>query len=479
MYDYVFIHSAICPYLFDLTFELFMLLSLSHSLSLFRVDCHSTSCNTYRLHPHYYHTQSRIDPFPHRTMILLSIVVDHFDLRRDIVYVAINYLDRYCASCHDKNHNHEVDVDVDGVDVSLFQNKNQFQLVAMAALCLALKVYGEIDMDDTKEEEETTTTESWIIETIVQLGRGQFTVEQLKQMELVVLERLQWLLHPPTPQLFVSCYMDELFCPWNNHKDDDDDDNNDDIVTATRTMTTLMLSRGHSNRTNNIEWKELTFFIIELSVHDYYFVMNANQSSVIALAAVLNAAQLLLDASSSGSGSASSVSSSTLMLMRTMTRARPTTTEEKYDDCTVEVADVLSTSSSSLSPLSSTWLMDLHQDLFRNHDTSNTSNDSSADTTTTTCSAGNNGSATACTRTRTRTTTVRMLNAYRERLMKLYTNTDTNIEDFLSNNNNSTSTSNHTNDADDADDDDMIGNNDNDDDGICTTREPSPTTVIT
>ena len=83
----------------------------------------------------------------------------------------------------------------------------------MASLCLAIKVYGEIEID---MKEETTTTESWIIDTIVQLGRGQFTVAQLKLMEIDVLQRLQWLLHPPTPQLFVSYYLNELFCPWNN-----------------------------------------------------------------------------------------------------------------------------------------------------------------------------------------------------------------------------------------------------------------------
>ena len=87
----------------------------------------------------------------------------------------------------------------------------------------------------------------------------------------------------------------------------------------------------------------------------------------------------------------------------------------------VEVDDVISSLSSS------TCLVDLQQDLFQNYHCNSNNNDDikySVDTT----------------RSATTHTTTHMLNAYREQLMKLYTNTDTKIEDFLSNN--STSTSN-------------------------------------
>mmetsp|Transcript_28578 Transcript_28578/g.32066 ORF Transcript_28578/g.32066 Transcript_28578/m.32066 type:complete len:91 (-) Transcript_28578:107-379(-) len=68
-------------------------------------------------------------------------------------------------------------------------------------------------------------------------------------------------------------------------------------------MTTMMMSRM------TIELEELALFIIELSVHDYYFLMNTNKSSVISLAASLNVAQLLIDFSSS-------TPASSMMLMR-------------------------------------------------------------------------------------------------------------------------------------------------------------------
>ena len=105
-------------------------------------------------------------------------------------------------------------------------------------------------------------------------------------------------------------------------RDNDDDDDDDDKNTTTRTMTTMMMSRM------TIELEELALFIIELSVHDYHFVMNTNKSSVIALAASLNVAQLLIDFSSS-------TPASSMMLMRMLIRKTTRviqTREEKNDD---------------------------------------------------------------------------------------------------------------------------------------------------
>jgi len=103
---------------------------------------------------------------------------------------------------------------------------------------------------------------------------------------------------------------------------DDDEDEDDDEDTTTHTLTTMMM------RCMTIELKELALFIIELSVHDYYFVMNTNKSSVIALAALLNAAQLLIDFSSFTPASSMMLMR---MLMRKTTGVIPTR-EAKNDD---------------------------------------------------------------------------------------------------------------------------------------------------
>jgi hypothetical protein len=161
------------------------------------------------------------------------LVADHFDLTRDLVYIALNYVDRVCAASD---------------TVALLRDKNRFQLLAMASLCLAIKLHGGMDTH-------VPGTESSIVETILHLGRGHFTAEQLKAMEVDTLQRLQWLLNPPTPQAFIS-YLLELY----------------PVEEKT-------------------EINDIALYIIELSVHDYYLI--STKPSVLALAALSNAARML------------------------------------------------------------------------------------------------------------------------------------------------------------------------------------------
>lgn len=160
-------------------------------------------------------------------------VADHFDLPRDIVYVTLNYIDRVCAVSN---------------GVELLLDKKRFQLLAMAALCIAIKVHGEVDTS-------VSGAESLIVHTILHLARGHFTAQELELMEIDALQRLQWLLNPPTPQLFVS-YFIELFCT-----------------------------------DGKVELNDIALYLVELSVHDCYFI--ASNPSVIALAALWNAARML------------------------------------------------------------------------------------------------------------------------------------------------------------------------------------------
>ena len=290
------------------------------SIILFLNPCPCVRHTYTRIHHNYQHTK----------------VADHFDISRDIVYVAMNYVDRYCSG----GTKEDAAADDENVAVNLLlQDKNRYQLLAMASLCLAIKLYGEIEFDPQEQQDDqyhhhhhhhqdSTTTctslsaanhvdeilptpdengivvvppelrrtgdakpspedeadeakrrteasvsvsasvESWIVETIVRLGRNYFTQEQLQGMELEVLANLGWYLHPPTPQLVLEYYFHE-FC---HHPPG------------------CAAAAAAPNNNNNLE--ELALFLIELSVHDYYFV--ATQPSIIALAALLNAAQLLL-----------------------------------------------------------------------------------------------------------------------------------------------------------------------------------------
>lgn len=110
-------------------------------------------------------------------------VVDHFSLEREVVSIALNYLDRIVAKS------------IQSSDYAIA--KREFQLVAVSSLYVAIKLHGEndeIDLDRRKLN----------IEVFVELSRGFFQVETLEAMELSILFNLNWQLNPPTPLKFIS-----------------------------------------------------------------------------------------------------------------------------------------------------------------------------------------------------------------------------------------------------------------------------------
>jgi hypothetical protein len=154
--------------------------------------------------------------------------VDHFDLNREVVSIAMNHLDRYLATFTE-----EVD-------------KNMFQLLAMTCLYLSIK------LNEYKHLLIPESTSS--MDTILRLSRGAFTLSQMEQMEYEVLQRLRWHVHPPTPQLFMKHFM-------------------------------FFVS------VEEPEIHDLTQFMIELSIMDYFFV--TYKASEVAVASLLNALQCL------------------------------------------------------------------------------------------------------------------------------------------------------------------------------------------
>ncbi len=99
-------------------------------------------------------------------------VVDHFDFNREVVSVAMSYLDRYLAT--------------------RTVNRRIFQLAAMTALFLAIKLYepGKLRMSS-----------------LIDLSRGYFMAEHIVTMEDSMLQSLGWHLHPPTPLAFCRDFM--------------------------------------------------------------------------------------------------------------------------------------------------------------------------------------------------------------------------------------------------------------------------------
>jgi len=79
-------------------------------------------------------------------------VIDHFDFSREIVSIAVSYLDRYLSRRP--------------------VNKKHFQLLAMSCLYLAIKLFepGTVSM-----------------KSMIELSRGYFLVEHMAEMEMSVL----------------------------------------------------------------------------------------------------------------------------------------------------------------------------------------------------------------------------------------------------------------------------------------------------
>lgn len=140
----------------------------------------------------------------------------------------MNYLDRF------------LDVYTGTVD------KNLFQLLAMTCLYLSIK------LNEYKHLLIRESTSS--MDTILKLSRGFFSLQDMEKMEYEVLQRLQWHVHPPTPQLFVKHFL--FFLSVAEH-----------------------------------EVHDLAQFMVELSVMDYFFV--SFKPSEVAMAALLNAMERL------------------------------------------------------------------------------------------------------------------------------------------------------------------------------------------
>ena len=164
-------------------------------------------------------------------------VVDHFNYRREIVSIALNFFDRYLSNC---------EKDCIGVDKSKL-----FQLLAVSALHIALKMH-ESNVDH--------------LPTLVKLSRDFFTARHIVSMERSILKSLSWRLSPPTPLAFLHHFL-------------------------------LLMPKEDQCSNVHLEISDCARFLVELSVCDYYFVRNGIKPSSVALASLINASHLTLPGS--------------------------------------------------------------------------------------------------------------------------------------------------------------------------------------
>ena len=110
-------------------------------------------------------------------------VVDHFEFDREVVSIALSYLDRVVS----------LKTKESGVPML----RREFQLVAVTCLYLAIKLHGETDSYDGPRRKLK-------IHAFVELSRGLFTVETLAAKEREILKMLEWEVNPPTTVRIVA-----------------------------------------------------------------------------------------------------------------------------------------------------------------------------------------------------------------------------------------------------------------------------------
>ena len=167
-------------------------------------------------------------------------IVNFFNIERDTVYYSISYLDRFMMYYKTDRHT--------------------YKLLATTALFLALKVHHPRKL---------------VLRHVVEdLSKGEFNINDIDQMELIMLMTLSWSLHTPTPKNYVTRLIDmqqplilvlnKNFHPLNDRDDIECDDQFFDVEKVQPYAT----------------------FFVELSLFDYYFV--TQKQSRIALASILN-----------------------------------------------------------------------------------------------------------------------------------------------------------------------------------------------
>eukprot|EP00549_Striatella_unipunctata_P023768 CAMPEP_0118676050 /NCGR_PEP_ID=MMETSP0800-20121206/1814_1 /TAXON_ID=210618 ORGANISM="Striatella unipunctata, Strain CCMP2910" /NCGR_SAMPLE_ID=MMETSP0800 /ASSEMBLY_ACC=CAM_ASM_000638 /LENGTH=331 /DNA_ID=CAMNT_0006571485 /DNA_START=15 /DNA_END=1010 /DNA_ORIENTATION=- len=102
-------------------------------------------------------------------------VIDHFHANREIVAIAFSYLDRFVDRCK--------------------CDRSAFKLASMTSLYLATKIFNlrEISMGSLAE-----------------LSRGEFDMSHIEEMEGIIIQALEWRLHPPTVQDFIGIFFSLL-----------------------------------------------------------------------------------------------------------------------------------------------------------------------------------------------------------------------------------------------------------------------------
>ena len=180
-------------------------------------------------------------------------VIDHFGFDREVVSIAMNYLDRSVALRFQNSSSSSSWKPV---------AKKDFQLLAVTSLYIAIKTHGMTENTDGPRRKLK-------IEAFVQLSRDEFSVETIECCERQILRDLKWRVNPPTNLRFIANFL-KLLPVWSINGD-----------------------YGSHTRAKSILY-EVSRYLSELSVCVSKFSFNC-PASLIAYASILCAMEVLQD----------------------------------------------------------------------------------------------------------------------------------------------------------------------------------------
>mmetsp|Transcript_18818 Transcript_18818/g.27828 ORF Transcript_18818/g.27828 Transcript_18818/m.27828 type:complete len:336 (-) Transcript_18818:168-1175(-) len=112
-------------------------------------------------------------------------VVDHFRFDREVVSIALFYLDRV--------------VSIQTKELGHTMNRREYQLVAVTSLYIAIKLHGEVQLESFDMPRRKLK-----IDVFVELSRGLFTVNTLEEKEMEILKMLNWHVNPTSSAKIIA-----------------------------------------------------------------------------------------------------------------------------------------------------------------------------------------------------------------------------------------------------------------------------------
>ena len=142
-----------------------------------------------------------------RTCEWMYDICDHFHLNREVVAIALFYVDRYFTLISFSN---------DGCSEQVPVTRKQFQLVALTGLYIAIKIHGE-PRNQGKSGYARWNRVKFNIKVCASISRHQFTPQAIEKCEQLILKTLEWRVNPVVPSGVIIDTLVKYLCPGGGH----------------------------------------------------------------------------------------------------------------------------------------------------------------------------------------------------------------------------------------------------------------------